>query len=441
MTSCFRRCFAAVSAAFLLVPLARAEDTLTVEYPASDRPGELAVPSTFHVWLPPGAERIRAVIVHQHGCGDGAENSGETAALDLQWRALAARHGAALLSPHYHAGDRAECRLWCDPRNGSGDAFVRALRDLEAKSGRPGLATAPWCLWGHSGGGFWASLMLARSPERIVAVFCRSGAATVAWQKHEIPGPDFPPASFGVPVALNPGVGERDDARFRGAWDTTSAFFALLRAQGAPAVFAPDPFSGHDCRNSRLFAVPFFDACLRLRLPRSGNALKPLDPRRAWSGDWATATIGAGGKVAPGLSLLPDRRTADAFAEYVKTGKTTDRTRPADGAVLTSVTQGPDGVALEWTAKADLESGVRQFVIYRDGALVARIPEKPDDRTGFAQYQGLTYHDTPRPEPPALRFVDTNAPADRRPRYSVSMVNGSGLEGPRGRSKKAPSAR
>ncbi len=432
---------AAFLAALVSASSPHAADTFTVEYPASDRPGELAVPATFHVWLPPGTGRIRAVIVHQHGCGDGAENSGETAALDLQWRALAARHGAALLSPHYHAGDRAECRLWCDPRNGSGDVFVRALRDLAAKSGRPGLATAPWCLWGHSGGGFWASLMLARSPERIVAVFCRSGAATVAWQKHEIPEPSFPAAAYGVPVALNPGVGERDDPRFHGAWETTAAFFTLLRGHDAPAVFAPDPFSGHDCRNSRLFAIPFFDACLRLRLPRSGDALKPFDPRRAWNGDRATATIGAGGKVAPELSLLPDRRTAEAFAEYVKTGKTTDRTRPADGATLASVTRGPDGVALEWTAEADVESGIRQFAVYRDGALIARIPEKSDDRTGFAQFQDLSFHDTPRSSPPALRFVDTAAPSGKRPAYAVSVVNGSGLEGPRGRAKMAPEGR
>ena len=180
---------------------------------------------------------------------------------------------------------------------------------------------------------------------------------------------------------------------------------------------------------------------LRLRLPRTGDSLKPFDPRRAWNGDWATAAIGAGAKVAPELSLLPDRRTAEAFAEYVRTGKTTDRTRPADGAVLTSVTRGPDGVALEWSAEADLESGIRQFVVYRDRAVIARIPEKPDDRNGFAQYQGLSYHDTPRPNPPALRFVDTGAPTDRRPSYAVSMVNGSGLEGPRGRAKKVPAGK
>ncbi|MEI6357692.1 MAG: hypothetical protein WCP53_11425, partial [Verrucomicrobiota bacterium] len=74
-------------------------------------------------------------------------------------------------------------------------------------------------------------------------------------------------------------------------------------------------------------------------------------------------------------------------------------------------------------------------------AVIARIPEKPDDRNGFAQYQGLSYHDTPRPDPPALRFVDTGAPTDRRSSYAVSIVNGSGLEGPRGRAKKVPAGK
>ena len=50
-----------------------AEEVLSVTYPPSGKPGELALEATFHVWLPPQAKHIRAVIVHQHGCGDGAE--------------------------------------------------------------------------------------------------------------------------------------------------------------------------------------------------------------------------------------------------------------------------------------------------------------------------------------------------------------------------------
>lgn len=128
---------------------ARADDYFVVEYPPSEVEGELRFGVEFTVWIPPGLERVRGVIVHQHGCGAGACQGGATAAYDLHWQALARKHGCALLGPSYRQPDGANCRLWCDPRNGSEAAFLRALDDLAAKSGRPELATAPWCLWGH----------------------------------------------------------------------------------------------------------------------------------------------------------------------------------------------------------------------------------------------------------------------------------------------------
>lgn len=425
--------------AFSLVVGSRASDLFTVNYPPSQQPGELAVAAAYHLWIPPTANRIRAVIVHQHGCGEGAENSGETAALDLHWRALAARYDCALLSPHYRALN-GNCRLWCDPRNGSASLFQRALDDLARDSGHPEIATAPWCLWGHSGGGFWASLMLAQHPERIVAVFCRSGTAMMALGKAEIAPVHYPPAAFGVPVVLNPGVKERGHAQFNGAWTGSLQFFEQFRSNGAPVAFAPDPFSSHDCRNSRLLAIPFFDACLRLRLPRRGAMLRSVSHARGFVGDWETAHVQPANTITNQLSWLPDEACARAYSEYVMAGVTTDGTPPRTAPRLTAVTRGeaPGEIVLEWTAEADFESGLRQFAIYRDGGLLTRLPEKPDDRTGFAQFQIVSYHDTPAPNAPPLRFIDKSVPAGERPSYSVAAINGAGLEGPRSKAMKAP---
>ena len=60
-----------------------------VYYPASARPGELAYPVSYRIWLPPGVKTLRGVIVHQHGGGEGACKAVETAADDLHWQALA----------------------------------------------------------------------------------------------------------------------------------------------------------------------------------------------------------------------------------------------------------------------------------------------------------------------------------------------------------------
>ena len=33
---------------------------------------------------------------------------------------------------------------------------------------------------------------------------------------------------------------------------------------------------------------------------------------------------------------------------------------------------------ITWDAEADLESGIQQFIIERDGVEIGRVPEKPD---------------------------------------------------------------
>jgi len=69
--------------------------------------------------------------------------------------------------------------LWFDPRRGSEKAFLKALDDLAAKSGHPELKTVSWVLWGHSGGGIWSDVMTTLHPDRVVAVWMRSGTATM----------------------------------------------------------------------------------------------------------------------------------------------------------------------------------------------------------------------------------------------------------------------
>ncbi|MFY8221047.1 MAG: hypothetical protein ACOVJ6_03960, partial [Pirellulales bacterium] len=80
---------------------------------------------TYTAWVPPDVRRIRGVIVHQHGCGEGSCKSGLTGAHDLHWQALARKHDCALVAPSYEQPEKADCQMWCDPRNGSGAAFQR----------------------------------------------------------------------------------------------------------------------------------------------------------------------------------------------------------------------------------------------------------------------------------------------------------------------------
>lgn len=404
-----------------------------VSYPPSDRAGELQLGVTYTVWVPEGVRTLRGVIVHQHGCGSGACKGGGTAAYDLHWQALAKKWDCALLGPSYHQEDSQNCRLWCDPRNGSDQAFLRALGELGRQSGHPELERAPWCLWGHSGGGFWASLMQALHPERIVAIWFRSGTAYQTWEKGEIPKPEIPAAALRIPMMCNPGAKENNDPRFSGAWTGTMAMFRAYRAQGAPIGFAPDPRTAHECGDSRYLAIPFFDACLQQRLPeRPGGALKPVDDRKAWLapllGEAAQPRADYRGDVKESV-WLPDRRVAEVWSQYVKTGAAADDTPPPAPRNVT-VRAGAGGAEVTWDARADFESGIQGFIVLRDGKEVGHLPEKPSARFGRPLFQAMSYHDTPEQPLPAMRFLDSGAPSGE---YRVVSINTLGL-------KSAPSA-
>jgi hypothetical protein len=426
---CFLLCIAAATG-----EASAAGRYFKVEYAASVDPGELQMGVTYTLWLPDDVKTIRGVIVHQHGCGAGACKGGETSAYDLHWQALAKKWDCALLGPSYHQAESQNCRLWCDPRNGSAKTFLKSLDDFAAQSQHAELSAVPWCLWGHSGGAFWASLVQTMYPERIVALWLRSGGAINAWAKDEIPRPAFPAAAFGIPTMCNPGIKERDDPRMVGAWTAGVGLFHLYRSQGGPIGFAADPRSSHECADSRYLAIPFFDACLEQRLPDIGansQTLKQVDREQAWLGTLA------GDRPVPAAEFkgfenesvwLPNARFAAMWEEYLRVGAVGDATPPPAPTAVRRKVNAAGAVELTWDAAADLESGLKCFIIRRDGKAFGQVPEKPVGNFGRPLFQSMSYHDTPEQPLPEMKFVDaTTKPGDTHA-YEVISVNSVGLE-------------
>jgi hypothetical protein len=414
-----------------------------VAYPAAHEGGLLQLPVAYTLWVPDDAARLRGIIVHQHGCGFDANRAGETSAYDLHWQALAAKWNCALLGPAYKqtAAGVEGCRPWCDPRNGSDQAFLRAIDDFAARSGREELRSVPWCLWGHSGGAFWASLMQTLHPERIVAVWLRSGTAYPAWTSGEVPAPTISAEVYRIPTMLNPGIKESTDGRPIAAWLGSSAMFKDFREQHAATIaFAADPLSGHDCGDSRYLAIPFFDACLALRLPdptAADQTLRAIDQNRGWLAELMGRTAVPAAEftgVKKRSVWLPDERVARAWMEYVRTGAVGDVT-PPDTPTNVTVTRRSDGATVvRWDIVADLESGLRAFIIERDGKILAQVPETPVGKFGRPLFQAMSFHDTPEAPLPVLQFVDDAATRDAAHRYSVIAVNGVGLKSAPGKS-------
>ena len=422
--------------AFLLLALPlpailAADSTYSVTFAPSAAPGELSIESNYFLWIPDGVTTIRGIIVHQHGCGEGAETGGLTAHRDLHWQALARKWDCALMGSRYLSAG-ANCRTWCDPRNGSNQTFLRAIDHFASESDHPELKQAPWCLWGHSGGGFWASLMQTIHPQRIVAIWLRSGTAFGYWQKGEIEKPRITPAVLRVPVMCNPGIKE-NEGRFINAWEGTLAMFKYYRARGAPIGFSPDPLTAHECGDSRYLAIPYFDACLAMRLPRnraSDQSLRPVD----WYHHYLAPLLGT--KAEPqvrfkgprGISVwLPSREVARAWEEYVQKGATSDSTPPLPPMDLTASHQADGTIELLWNCQADLESGLQRFIILADGEQLASHPEEPVNRFGRPLFQGMSYHDTPASPVAEMKLVLPAGSLKAGARLSVIAVNSTGL--------------
>jgi hypothetical protein len=417
-----------------------------VRYEASTKPGALVFPVNYTIWVPPGVKMLRGVIVHQHGCGEGSCKSGLTGAYDLHWQALARKHDCALLAPSYEQPEKENCQLWCDPRNGSDEAFQRVLVDLGAKSGHPELATVPWALWGHSGGGHWAGGMVLLHPDRIVAAWLRSGVPPLKAAVGKPAPYVISDAACRVPVMCNLGTKEGvtvKEGRFAGVWPGVEVFFQGMRSKGALIGVAVDPLTAHECGNQRYLAIPWLDACLSARLPAgstgrgiAGGAMKPMPTDSAWIAPLQPGETngGSSASIAPVPAAkftgeldksvwLPNEAIARAWAQYVKDSAVTDSTPPPAPTNLQV-----KGNELTWQTDADLESGVASFIIERDEQFLANVPADGKNPFGRPLFQNLQYSDTPTQPLVQMHFTDTTAEAGKAHQYRVIAVNTVGLK-------------
>jgi hypothetical protein len=267
--------------------------------------------------------------------------------------------------------------------------------------------------------------MFLRYPNRVAAVWLRSN---VPLQLAE----PFPAAALDVPVMCNLGAKEgvtTTTNRFALAWPLVQEFFAKFRQQGGLVGVAVDPNSEHDCGNSRYLAIPWFDACLTARLPEeAGSAgLKLMPTEDAWLapllGKVAQPTAEFAGDTNMAV-WLPNGRIAKAWGEFVRDGNVGDPTPPPPPHNVRVSSTGD----VAWEAEADVESGIAEFVIERDGKRLARVPEKHLGYfVGRPTFQRIGYGDEPAVPLAKMRFSDSTARRGKKHIYAVRTVNTVGL--------------
>lgn len=80
-----------------------------------------------------------------------------------------------------------------------------------------------------------------------------------------------------------------------------------------------------------------------------------------------------------------------------------------------------------WQAEADLESGIRAFIIERGGSKRGQVPRLSVGTSARLLFQRMSYHDTPVKPLSQMRFVDTLTKPGTQHTYRVITVNGQGL--------------
>ncbi len=403
-----------------------------VRYEASEAQGKLSFPVNYTIWIPSEVKELKGVIVHQHGCGEGSCKSGLTGAFDLHWQALAKKHRCALLAPAYEQPEKADCQLWCDPRNGSAESFLQALSDLGRQSGHPELASVPWALWGHSGGGHWCGGMVMLYPERVAAAWLRSGVPLFKEnpQRNNIRAHVLPEAALKVPMMCNLGTKEGvtdKEGRFAGVWPANEEFFNFVRSRGGLVTVSVDPLTSHECGNQRYFAIPWLDACLESRLSIDG---KPTLRTISEEGAWYSEPLGV--QAESSVSYKGDRLKASwhlnesmakMWEQYVRDTEVVDKTPPPK---VNRVTVEENRI--QWEAEGDLESGLAKFIIIRDGTEIATLPDGNKNPFGRAVFQGLQYSDTPNLPLVRMEYIDQAFKPGAKHNYRVISVNTVGLK-------------
>ena len=403
-----------------------------VRYNASAKPNELVFPVNYTIWIPPGVKTLKGVIVHQHGCGEGSCSTGLTGAFDLHWQALAKKHECALMAPSYEQPKNGQCRLWCDPRNGSDDSFQKSLEDLGVLSGHTELSYVPWALWGHSGGAAWVGFMTMLHPNRVAAVWLNSGNPIIVANSNqpEVKAIEVPDEVLTIPMMCNLGTQEGvtvKEGKHAKRWEATKQFFYIMRGKGGLIGVAVDPLTGHECGNQRYLAIPWFDACLDVRLSiNKDNALRLMPKDEAWYASLKETKAYSGKQFTEDKTKaiwLPNESIAKAWEYYIKDTEIPDNTPPPAPFNL-KFTKG----VLTWNAEADFESGIAHFSIERDGKEIAIVPDKSGNPLIRPVFQDMRNSDTPIQPLSKMQFIDSHRTIGRNHSYRIFSVNTMGLK-------------
>ena len=268
-------------------------------------PGTNFDKAQFRLWVPPAGGALRGALI----LVPGSNGDGRAMAEDTVWQAFATRNRLAIVAcrftdkPH----DQGFIEEYVNVSEGSGQALLDILARFAVRSHHPELTNAPLLFWGMSAGGQFDYEFAAWKPERVIAFVVNKGGIYYTALT--------PRATRAVPALLF--IGGKD---LESRVNTITGLFALNRRGGALWALTEEPSAAHVVGRSRDLAILFFDDVLPLRLDPESDALKPLDEKTGFVGDYHTRTIAPIGQSAlPAYptAWLPTDRVARAWQAVI----------------------------------------------------------------------------------------------------------------------------
>jgi len=210
-------------------------------------PGANYDKADFRLWLPPGVDKVRAIVV----LVPGSNGDGRPMAADKFWQDFAVAQKVALVAcrftdkPH----DQSFIEEYVNVSKGSGQALLDAISRLSIQSKHSELVDSPMLLWGMSAGGEFNYEFVSWKPEKVAAFIVNKGGIYYTSLA--------PKAARDVPGILFVGEKDLDSRTF-----TIKGLFGVNRRAGALWALAEEPGLAHVVGKSQELGALLFDEVL-----------------------------------------------------------------------------------------------------------------------------------------------------------------------------------
>lgn len=294
----------------MLSPVLRAETWTTSIKPERSDNFHTA---SFRLWIDDAAKTkpVRGLLV----LAPGWNCDGDGLADDKQWQDLAKELDfgivAVTLKSNIENGTKGATMPYHMVHLGSGDAFMRALKQLADAGKHPEIPKVPWLAWGHSAGGQFAYGLACCYSRQMIAFSAIKGG--------------YYETKFDRRVQGVPGLfvsGEKDtEVRIK----NIAEIFEENRKKGAVWCLLAEKNSGHEQGKSFDLVLPFFREVAALRFRAGDTHPKTVRDNVGWGGARADHRIAPAGQLRPTPAKaqtvwLPGEVSARAWVK-LSTGK------------------------------------------------------------------------------------------------------------------------